>query len=61
MGRHWLLEQFQTVFPNLAAEVVEAEPVSAPRRLTALSLVHCRDTTMSICLYPARMAFCYPQ
>ena len=24
MGRHWLLERFQTVFPNLAAEVVEA-------------------------------------
>ena len=24
MGRHWLLERFQTVFPHLAAEVVEA-------------------------------------
>jgi glycine oxidase len=24
MGRHWLLERFQTVFPNLAADVVEA-------------------------------------
>jgi glycine oxidase len=24
MGRHWLLERFQTVFPHLAADVVEA-------------------------------------
>ena len=62
MGRHWLLERFQTVFPNLAAEVVEARAglgAETPDRNS--SLVHCRDTTMSMCLYPARMAFCYPQ
>jgi hypothetical protein len=47
--------------PEPGVEVVEARAVS-PKRLTGpLLLVHCRDTPMSMCLYPARMAFCCPQ